>query len=76
MVCFLVLTSILFIPFLYEDSFADPLSPRQHWKQFSNLDTLECDSGHILLQKDNGSPACVMPSTYLKLVDSLLIFES
>ena len=54
---------------MYEDSFADALSPRQHWKQFSNLDTLECDSGHILLQKDNGSPACVMPSTYLKLVD-------
>lgn len=69
MFSFLFLASILITPFLYETSFADNLSPRQHWKQFSNVNSLECSSDRILLQKDNGSPACVLPSTYLKLVD-------
>ena len=67
--CFLVVASILITPFLYENSFADNIPLRQDWKQFSNVDTLECFSDRILLQKDNGSPACVIPSTYLKLIE-------
>ena len=69
---YLVLSFIAFliIPFLYEGSFAqETLSPRQQWKQFADPDLLTCKEGHILLQKNNGYPVCVTPSTYLKLID-------
>ena len=52
-----------------ETSFAQKMSPHQQWKQFSNIDMITCKEGHLLLQKTNGNPSCVMPSTYLKLVD-------
>ena len=45
------------------------MTPHQQWKKFTNIDMITCKSGHLLLQKSNGNPACVMPSTYLKLVD-------
>lgn len=45
------------------------MTPHQQWKKFADVDMLTCKSGYLLLQKSNGNPACVMPSTYLKLVD-------
>ena len=54
---------------LIENSFAENLSPRQQWKKFADTDMLTCRDGFILLQKNGGYPACVKPSTYLKLVD-------
>jgi hypothetical protein len=45
------------------------MTPHQQWKKFADIDMMTCKSGQILLQKSNGNPACVMPSTYLKLVD-------
>jgi len=45
------------------------MTPHQKWKKFADVDMLTCKSGYLLLQKSNGNPTCVMPSTYLKLVD-------
>jgi hypothetical protein len=64
-----IIFSITIIPVLFDDSFAQQMSPHQQWKQFSNFDMMTCKEGHLLLQKTNGYPSCVMPSTYLKLVD-------
>ena len=44
------------------------MSPHQQWKKFADPDTLTCKQGYLLLQKPDGSPSCVLPSTYLKLV--------
>ena len=52
-----------------EDSFAQNISPHHQWKKFTDPDTITCKPDHLLLQKNDGTPACVMPSTYLKLVD-------
>jgi len=51
------------------NSFAQEMTPLKQWKKFADPDLLTCKSGHLLLQKSNGNPACVMPSTYLKLVE-------
>lgn len=64
-----IIFSIIVIPTLFDDSLAQQMSPHQQWKQFSNIDVVTCKEGHLLLQKTNGNPTCVMPSTYLKLVD-------
>jgi len=53
----------------FENSFAQEINPHQQWKKFADLDVITCKSGQLLLQKSNGNPACVTPSTYLKLVD-------
>ena len=45
------------------------LSPHKQWKKFADPDMLTCKSDFLLLQKYDGKPACVMPNTYLKLVD-------
>ena len=45
------------------------MTPHQQWKKFADPDMLTCKPGHLLIQKTNGNPACVMPSTYLKLID-------
>ncbi len=45
------------------------MTPHQQWKKFADLDMITCKSGHLLLQKNDGNPACVMPSTYVKLID-------
>jgi len=45
------------------------IPPRQQWKTISEIDELTCKEGLVLLQKNNGAPACVSPHTYLKLVD-------
>lgn len=45
------------------------MTPHQQWKKFTDLDMLTCKSGHLLLQKSDGNPTCVIPSTYLKLID-------
>lgn len=67
--CFIAITNLLVNPIFYEDSFAENLSPRQQWKQFADPHMLTCKEGFVLLQKNNGYPTCVTPSTYLKLID-------
>ena len=64
-----MIITIAISPSLFETSFAQQMTPHQQWKKFADADMLTCKSGHLLLQKTNGNPACVMPSTYLKLVD-------
>lgn len=67
----LLLTSLaLFSLFtIFEDTFAQEMSIHQQWKKFSDLYLLKCNQGHILLQKNDGTPACVLPYTYEKLID-------
>ena len=64
----MVLTITLSFTFV-ENSFAQEMTPLQQWKKFADPDMLTCKSGYLLLQKSNGNPACVMPTTYLKLVE-------
>lgn len=67
---FLIILTITVSPSLFENTFAQQdMRPHQQWKKFGDLDLLTCKSGHLLLQKTNGNPVCVIPSTYLKLVD-------
>ena len=66
MIIFSITVSISF----FESSFAQQeMTPHQQWKKFADPDMLTCKPGYLLLQKNNGNPACVIPSTYLKLVD-------
>ncbi len=52
------------------ESFGESImSPRQQWKQHSEIEKLTCKEDLVLLQKNNGVPACVSPTAYLKLVD-------
>lgn len=68
-----ILLTLLVVPSLLESSFAqqqeEKLSPYHQWKKFADPDTITCKQGNLLLQKNSGEPVCVMPSTYLKLVD-------
>ena len=68
-----IILSLLIIPSLLESSFAQQqekkLSPYHQWKKFADPDTITCKQGNLLLQKNSGTPVCVMPSTYLNLVD-------
>ena len=66
---FIVILTIAISPTFFENSFAQQMTPHQQWKKFADIDMLTCKSGHLLLQKNNGNPTCVMPSTYLKLID-------
>lgn len=67
---FAVVFSVSLAPILFENTLAQEITPpRKQWKQVPDLETLTCKSGMLLLQKSDGSPACVLPSTYLKLVD-------
>lgn len=67
--CFLAITSLLIIPYSYDNSFGETLSPLKQWKKFADPQLLTCKDGFVLLQKSNGFPACVSPLTYLKLID-------
>ena len=67
--CLLSITSLLIILSLSDDSFGEAPAPLKQWKKFADPDLLTCKEGFVLLQKNNGSPACVSPSTYLKLID-------
>lgn len=65
---FVIIFSISF-NLIFESSFAlQEMSPHQQWKEFADIDTLTCKQGHLLLQKFDGNPSCVLPFTYLKLV--------
>jgi len=64
-----MILTVAISPSFFENSFAQQMSPHQQWKKFADIDMLTCKSGYLLIQKGNGNPACVMPSTYLKLVD-------
>lgn len=61
----------MFIVIAYsETSFAQKeMSPHQQWKKFADIDMLTCKPGYLLILKSDGNPLCVMPDTYLKLVD-------
>jgi hypothetical protein len=62
--------SIAISPIFSDNSFAQQnLSPHKQWKEFADIDMMTCNPGKLLLQKSDGNPACVMPSTYLKLID-------
>ena len=53
-----------------EDSFAETeMSPHQQWREFEDLDMLTCRPGYLLFVNIDGDPLCVMPTTYLKLID-------
>ena len=45
------------------------IPPRKQWKETSDIEKLTCKEGLLLMQKNNGAPACVSPLSYLKLVD-------
>jgi hypothetical protein len=64
-----MILTIAISPSFFENSLAQQMTLHQQWKKFADIDMMTCKSGHLLLQKNNGNPACVMPSTYLKLVD-------
>lgn len=68
MFLFVMVVTITLSP-TFTNSFAQEMTPLQQWKKFADPDMLTCKSGYLLLQKSNGNPACVMPSTYLKLVE-------
>lgn len=70
-VCSLFL-GLFFLPIFFESSYSQEnqiIPPRHQWKQLPDPDNLTCKEGLVLLQKITGIPACVEPSTYLKLVD-------
>ena len=65
-----VILGMLSFGIFYESSFAQKdLSPLQQWKKVADPDMLSCNEGYLLLQKDNGYPACVSVSTYFKLIE-------
>ena len=64
-----MILTIAISPSLFENSFTQQISLHQQWKKFADVDMLTCKSGYLLIQKSIDSPACVVPSTYLKLVD-------
>ncbi|WP_255465299.1 hypothetical protein [Nitrosopumilus sp. b3] len=66
---FLLLIALSISMISLENSFAQNMSPHHQWKNTADPDTITCKSGHLLLQKNDGTPTCVMPSTYLKLID-------
>ena len=78
LIFFVVLFSLSGIFFSLFDSFAQTIiSPHQQWKEQSSIDQITCKDGLVLLQKSNGIPACVSPSSYLKLIDrGYAIFDS
>ena len=66
----MIIFSIIVSPAFFENSFAQQeMTLHQQWKKFADLDMLTCKHGYLLIQKSNDNPACVMPSTYLKLID-------
>jgi hypothetical protein len=67
-----IIIGISFSTFLFDNTFAQEnqiTPPRHQWKELPDPDLLTCKEGLILLQKNNGTPACVSPLAYLKLVD-------
>ena len=67
---FVLILSLTIGSLFFESSLAQQeMSPHQQWKKFGDPDMLTCKQGQLLLQKHNGNPACITPSTYLKLVD-------
>ncbi|WP_297473151.1 hypothetical protein [Nitrosopumilus sp.] len=65
-----VLLIVFSISVIFENSFAQQnMSPHHQWKKYADPDSVLCKSGYLLIQKNDGIPSCVMPSTYLKLID-------
>lgn len=64
-----MILTIVVSPSFFENSFAQQMPLHQQWKKIADIDMLTCKSGNLLIQKSNDNPACVMPSTYLKLID-------
>lgn len=62
--------SISLVSILFENTFAQEIiPPRKQWKEVPDMEILTCKPGMMLLQKSDGSPTCITPSTYLKLID-------
>jgi len=71
-ISFVFISILIIFPVFIENSFSQENligSPRSQWKQLPDADSLMCKDGLILLQKNNSSPVCVSPTTYLKLLD-------
>lgn len=67
---FFILFSFFTVPMFFQDSLAiEHLSPHLQWKQLADPDLLDCREGYLLLQKSNDIPACVEPSTFVKLIE-------
>ena len=57
-------------PLLSNQSFAQSMmSPRAQMQLNPDISQLSCREGFVILAKANGVPACVSPSSYLRLVD-------
>ncbi len=65
----IAITLSISISMIHESSAQSVIPPRHQWKQIDTIDDITCKDGLILLQKNNGVPACVSPTAYLKLVD-------
>ena len=62
--------SIIGSSLFFENSFSQQnTSPHHQWKKFADPDAIMCEENYLLLQKYDGNPACVMSSTYMKLID-------
>ena len=68
---FLIIVSLSISPILIQVSAQENvlIPPRKQWKELSDIDQLTCKEGLLLLQKNNGAPACVSSTAYLRLVD-------
>lgn len=69
---FIIILSISLLPHLLFESAAienSILPPKKQWKISSQIELISCKDGFLLLQKYNGSPACVSASTYISLID-------
>ncbi|MFB5597633.1 MAG: hypothetical protein ACE5RJ_01265 [Nitrosopumilaceae archaeon] len=45
------------------------MSPRQQWMTINDINELNCRDDLVLMTKANGTPACVSPHAYFRLVD-------
>lgn len=68
----LIVFSLSLLPAIISQSSAQEdtiIPPRKQWKESSDINQIQCKEGFVLMQKSNGSPACVSPPAYLKLID-------
>lgn len=71
----LVLLNVIIFSFLigtlfFEYSFSqEELTIHKQWKKFGDPHLLFCSQEYLVLQKIDGTPACVKPTTYLKLIE-------
>jgi len=70
LVLVLALAPILANQALAFNHMGNPILPPHHqWRIFNDIDQITCKEDYALLVKANGTPACVSPSSYLRLAD-------